>query len=137
MTAPDGARCRRGCDTETPDEEGSPIDEIEYPLSGQERIIGNSERLRAIAPAVSDAFMGLRGAVDDYSTLSGRERELILLAGFTAARNQGGFRVHCHRATAAGVKLAELEQLVMLMLGTNLGIAPTVETLTWLHDELR
>ena len=38
---------------------------------------------------------------------------------------------------AAGVTLAELEQLVLLMLGTSLGIALVVETLAWLHEELQ
>ena len=113
------------------------VERIEYPLSKQERIISNSERLRQISPAAADAFLGLRHAVDDHAALSARERELILLAGFAAVRNEGGFRVHCARAAAAGVTLAELEQLVLLMLGTSLGIALVVETLAWLHEELQ
>lgn len=113
------------------------MERIRYPLSEQERVVGNSERLVEISPAVADAFMGLRRAVDDHSTLSRREQELVLLAGFAAARNEGGFRVHCHRAAAAGIERGELEQLVMLMLGTNLGIAPMVQTLAWLHEEVR
>jgi alkylhydroperoxidase/carboxymuconolactone decarboxylase family protein YurZ len=112
------------------------VERIKYPLSKQERIISNSERLRQISPAAADAFLALRHAVDDHAALSARERELLLLAGFAAGRNEGGFRVHCARAAAAGVTLAELEQLVLLMLGTSLGIAPVVETLTWLHEEL-
>jgi alkylhydroperoxidase/carboxymuconolactone decarboxylase family protein YurZ len=112
------------------------MERIEYPLSKQERFTSNSERLREISPQVADAFMELRRAIDGHDALSARERELILLAGFAAAHNEGGFRVHCTRAAAAGVTVAELEQLVMLMLGTNLGLAPTVQTLTWLHDEL-
>ena len=113
------------------------VDRIEYPLSKQETVISNSERLREISPQTADAFRALRGAVSDHATLTAREQELILLAGFAAGRNEGGFRVHCLRAAAEGASLSELEQAVLLMLGTSLGLAPTVETLSWLHDELK
>jgi hypothetical protein len=33
--------------------------------------------------------------------------------------------------------LAEIEQTVILLLGTSLGLAPTVAALEWAHDELR
>jgi alkylhydroperoxidase/carboxymuconolactone decarboxylase family protein YurZ len=112
------------------------MERIEYPLSKQDRIVGNSERLRELSPSAADAFKVLREAAMGHSTLSLREQELILMAGFAAGRNEGGFRVHCLRAADEGVALAELEQAVLLMLGTSLGLAPTVETLIWLHDEL-
>jgi alkylhydroperoxidase/carboxymuconolactone decarboxylase family protein YurZ len=113
------------------------MEPIKYPLSKQETILSNSDRLREISPDVADAFKGLRSAADGHSTVTAREHELILLAGFAAGRNEGGFRVHCLRAAAEGVSLAELEQVVLLMLGTSLGLAPVVETLSWLHDELK
>ena len=113
------------------------MDRIEYPLSKQETTVSNSERLREVSPQTADAFKALRGAVDGHATLTDRERELILLAGFAAGRNEGGFRVHCLRAAAEGASLAELEQAVLLMLGTSLGLAPVVETLIWLHDEMK
>jgi len=40
------------------------------------------------------------------------------------------------RAVEAGATVPEVEQVVLLMLGTSLGLAPVVETLRWLHDEL-
>ena len=107
-----------------------------YPLSKQQDFITNSQRLRETAPAVADAFRQLRVAADSYGTLDEKQIELILLAGFAATKNEGGFRVHCTRAVEAGATLVELEQLVILLLGTSLGLAPTVEALEWLHDEL-
>ena len=59
-----------------------------------------------------------------------------LLAGFAAARNEGGFRVHCTRAVQAGAALAEVEHVVLMMLGTSLGLAPAVDALRWAHEEL-
>ena len=58
------------------------------------------------------------------------------MAGFAATRNEGGFRVHCTRASEAGASVAEIEQVVILLLGTSLGLVPVVEALTWLHEEL-
>jgi alkylhydroperoxidase/carboxymuconolactone decarboxylase family protein YurZ len=113
------------------------MERVEYPLSKQQKLVANSERLREISPEAADAFWGLRRAANGHSTLTAREQELILLAGFAAGHNEGGFRVHCLRAAAEGVTLVELEQVVLLMLGTSLGLAPVVETLSWLHDELK
>ena len=60
-----------------------------------------------------------------------------LLVGFAVTRNEGGFRVHCNRARDAGVPVEAIEQAVILMLGTSLGLVPVVEALSWAHDELR
>jgi len=113
------------------------MEPVTYPLSKQETVVSNIDRLREISPAAADGFQALRAPAREHSTLAAREKELILLAGFAAGRNEGGFRVHCLRAAAEGVTLPELEQLVLLMLGTSLGLAPTVEALGWLHDELK
>jgi alkylhydroperoxidase/carboxymuconolactone decarboxylase family protein YurZ len=107
-----------------------------YPLSKQGTFVTNTDRLRETAPDVAAAFRQLRVAADSYGTLDAKQRELILLTSFAATKNEGGFRVHCTRAVEAGATLAELEQLVILLLGTSLGLAPTVEALEWLHDEL-
>ncbi len=108
-----------------------------YPLSKQDNFVSNLDRLRETAPDVATAFRGLRVAQDAYGTLEPKQRELCLLAGFAATRNEGGFRVHCARATQAGATLVEIEQVVLLMLGTTLGLVPVVEALSWAHDELR
>jgi alkylhydroperoxidase/carboxymuconolactone decarboxylase family protein YurZ len=112
------------------------VEPVLYPLSGQANFTSNLQRLREVSPALADAFRGLRVAADAHACLEPKQRELCLLAGFAAGRNEGGFRVHCTRALEAGATVAEIEQVVLLMLGTSLGLAPTVETLTWVHDEL-
>jgi alkylhydroperoxidase/carboxymuconolactone decarboxylase family protein YurZ len=108
----------------------------DYPLSKQASFVSNLDRLRGTAPEVATAFRALREAADAYGPLDAKQRELTLLAGFAATQNESGFRVHCTRATEAGASLAEIEQVVILMLGTSLGLAPTVATLTWAHEEL-
>lgn len=110
--------------------------DFEYPLSKQETFVSNLDRLRAIAPDVATAFRGVRVAADACGPLDAKQRELTLLTGFAATRNEGGFRVHCTRAVDAGATLEEIEQVVILLLGTSLGLAPTVEALAWAHDEL-
>src|SRR3954451_12531945 len=109
---------------------------FDYPLSKQDQFVTFNDRLREIAPEVATALRGLRVAADAAGPLDAKQRELTLLTGFAATRNEGGFRVHCTRATEAGATVAEIEQLVILLLGTSLGLVPVVEALTWLHDEL-
>ena len=107
-----------------------------YPLSKQDELVTFSQRLREIAPEVATALRELRVAADAHGPLDAKQRELIMLAGFAATRNEGGFRVHCSRAREAGAAVIELEQTVILLLGTSLGLFPVFEALTWLHDEL-
>jgi len=109
---------------------------FDYPLSKQETFVSFLDRLREVAPDMATAFRGLRVAADASGPLEHKQRELILLSGFAATRNEGGFRVHCTRATEAGATYEEIQQLVLLLLGTSLGLAPVVEALSWLHDEL-
>jgi alkylhydroperoxidase/carboxymuconolactone decarboxylase family protein YurZ len=108
----------------------------DYPLSKQDTFVSNLDRLRETAPDVATAFRGLRVAADAFGPLDAKQRELTLLTGFAATKNEGGFRVHCTRAVDAGATLAEIEQVVILLLGTTLGLAPAVEALGWAHDEL-
>lgn len=107
-----------------------------YPLSKQESFTSNLDRIREVAPDVAIAFRALRVAADDAGPLDPKQIEFIMLAGFAATRNEGGFRVHCTRATQAGATLQEIEQVVLLLLGTSLGLAPAVEALAWAHNEL-
>ena len=113
------------------------MEPINYPLSKQASEPSNRDRLAEISPEVARSFLALRASAENHSTLSKREQELILLAGLAATRNEGGFRVHTLRAFhEAGISRAELEQAVLFMLGTSLGLVPTVEALSWLDDEL-
>ena len=112
------------------------MEPIAYPLSSKDPFVSFLDRLREVSPELATAFRSVRVAADGHAGLSTREIELVLLAGFASGRNEGGFRVHCTRASQAGVTAHEIEQLVLLMLGTSLGLAVTVQTLAWLHDEL-
>ncbi len=107
-----------------------------YPLSKQATFVSNLDHMREVSPEIATAFRGLREAIDGHGPLEPVQRELCLLAGFAATRNEGGFRVHCTRAVQAGATLADVEQVVLLMLGTSLGLAPVVDVLGWAHDEL-
>ena len=107
-----------------------------YPLSKQPNFVSNIERMKAVSPEVASSFAALRKAIDGAGDLTERERQLCLLAGFAATRNEGGFRVHCTRAKEAGLTLSDVHQLVLLMLGTSLGLAPVIETIDWASDEL-
>lgn len=109
---------------------------FDYPLSKQDVFVSFVDRLREVAPDVATAFRGIRMAADAHGPLDAKQRELTLLTGFAATRNEGGFRVHCTRALEAGATLVEMEQVVILLLGTSLGLVPVVEAITWLHDEL-
>lgn len=108
----------------------------DYPLSKQETFVSNLDRLREVAPDVATAFRALRVAADKAGPLDAKQIELTLLAGFAATGNEGGFRVHCTRLVQAGGSIAEIEQLVILLLGTSIGLAPAVAALGWAHDEL-
>ncbi|WP_327726624.1 carboxymuconolactone decarboxylase family protein [Streptomyces sp. NBC_00487] len=114
-----------------------PIGPPVYPLSKQDTFVSNLDRLRETSDAVADAFRGLRHAADAHGTLDAKQRELCLLTGFAVTRNEGGFRVHCTRAKDAGATMEEIEQVVILMLGTSMGLVPVVEALSWAHDELK
>jgi alkylhydroperoxidase/carboxymuconolactone decarboxylase family protein YurZ len=107
-----------------------------YPLSKQERFVTMVDQLQEISDDVGTAYRALRKAIDSYGTLDGKQIHLCLLAGFASTRNEAGFRVHCTRAREAGASLADVEQTVLLMLGTSLGVAPVVEALHWARDEL-
>jgi alkylhydroperoxidase/carboxymuconolactone decarboxylase family protein YurZ len=107
-----------------------------YPLSKQATIVTNTDRLRETSPEVADAFRILRKAQDTHGTLDAKQRELCMLVGFAVTRNESGFRVHVNRVAQAGGTVAEIEQAVLLMLGTSLGLVPVVEALSWIHDEL-
>ncbi|BDH56528.1 carboxymuconolactone decarboxylase family protein [Tsukamurella sp. PLM1] len=108
----------------------------DYPLSKHESFRSNVDHLRDVSPALADAFRAVRVAQDAHGPLDAKQRELILLAGFAVTRNEGGFRVHTNRARDAGATVEEIEQVVFLMLGTNLGLVPVVEAISWAHDEL-
>jgi alkylhydroperoxidase/carboxymuconolactone decarboxylase family protein YurZ len=104
-------------------------------LTEQEIARSNIDKLRSASPSVASAFRSLREAADAVGPLEPKHRELTLLAGFAVTRNESGFRAHCKRATSAGASLEEIQQTVILLLGTSIGLVPVVEALDWALDE--
>ena len=98
--------------------------------------VSNIDKLRNASPGAANAFRALREAADGHGPLEPKHRELTLLAGFATTRNESGFRNHCRRARDAGASLQEVEQTVILLLGTSLGLVPVVEALDWAHGEM-
>lgn len=107
-----------------------------YPISKQAEFVTNLDKLRKTSPEVATGFRSFRNVIEEFGPLDDRTRELILLAGFATTRNEPGFRVHVNRAHAAGATIQELEQAVLFLLATSLGLVPVVEALDWIHDEL-
>jgi len=104
-------------------------------MSKQVPFVSILQRLAKTTPEVAEAFMDLRRSINGLGAIDAKHRELCLISGFTAARNEGGFRVHCTRAAEAGATLAEVQQAVLLMLGSTTGLSPIVETLRWAQEE--
>jgi hypothetical protein len=80
---------------------------FDYPLSKQEVFVSFVDRLREIAPEVATAFRGLREAADAAGPLDAKQRELTLLTGFAATRNEGGFRVVTTAEAPPNVKVVD------------------------------
>ncbi|MGA1827962.1 carboxymuconolactone decarboxylase family protein [Microbacterium sp.] len=93
------------------------------------------DELRSTSPAAADAFRLLRNAADHHAGLDEKQREFCSLAAFAATRNEGAFRIHASRAREAGATEAELEQVVLLLLGTSSGLVPVLDALRWIHAE--
>ncbi len=105
------------------------------PLSTQPVFVSGLDRLRETSEEITGAFVAFRRTIAEFGPLDPKQRELCMLAGFTALRNEGAFRVHCTRAFEAGATLIEVQQVVLLMFGSNIGIYPAVETLSWAAEE--
>lgn len=93
-------------------------------------------KLKETSVPVAEAFFAMRQTADKAGPLDAKTIQLCLLAGFAGSRNEGGFRVHCTRAIEAGATKEEIMHVVLIMLGSNLGLSPTVDTLRWAKEEL-
>lgn len=89
------------------------------------------DRLWDTYPEVADAFATLRRVVREAGPIPAKDRELIMLGAFVAARMEGGFKVHTRIALAEGATPAEIYHTVLLTLGTAQGLSPVVEALGW------
>jgi alkylhydroperoxidase/carboxymuconolactone decarboxylase family protein YurZ len=84
-------------------------------------------------PLVGAAFRDkLRPAVDSAGPLTSRERELVMLAAYTAARQPRAFRLHCMRAFDAGATPAEANHAVLMTLGASATLEMVVDALRWI-----
>jgi alkylhydroperoxidase/carboxymuconolactone decarboxylase family protein YurZ len=83
---------------------------------------------------LADAFVAGRSIIEALGPVDRKHRELIMVAGLTTARIEGGFRVHARRALEAGASAEELRQAVTLMLFSTQGIAPIASALEWAEE---
>ncbi len=90
--------------------------------------------LRNHFPDVFDTFGKLRRAVDAAGPLDTKTRELILLAGFTVGRQEGGYRAHCKRAMDAGATAEEVRQATVICLGATAAIELVADALSWADE---
>jgi alkylhydroperoxidase/carboxymuconolactone decarboxylase family protein YurZ len=94
-------------------------------------------RVKAVYPAVYDSFMAMRKVIGASGSLSARDQELILLAGFTVARQESGFKVHCKRALELGATSDDVRQAVVINLGATCAIEPVGDALGWIDDVVK
>jgi alkylhydroperoxidase/carboxymuconolactone decarboxylase family protein YurZ len=86
-------------------------------------------------PGVATAFRdGVRAAVDAAGELAPRERELIMLGAYTAARQPRAFAVHCRRALQAGAERGQVHHAVLLTLGASATLEMVVDALQWADE---
>ncbi|MCD4853695.1 carboxymuconolactone decarboxylase family protein [Arthrobacter sp. AK01] len=97
--------------------------------------MSNIGRLQEVSSPSAEAFRALLDAANAHGTLEPKQRELCLLVGFAVTGNESAFRSHCTRAMQSGAGQADVEQAVLLMLGTSLGLVPVVEALLWAREE--
>ena len=85
-------------------------------------------------PGVVEGHRALQAAAAAGGPLDERTRELILLAGFTVARQEGGFKSHCRRALAAGATADEVRQAVVITLSNVASIEVVADALLWADE---
>lgn len=92
--------------------------------------------VKAVYPGVYDSFMAMRGVLGKAGPLDARTLELILLSGFTVARQESGFKVHCKRALELGASADDVKHAVVINLGATCAIEPVGEALVWIDEIL-
>jgi 4-carboxymuconolactone decarboxylase len=85
-------------------------------------------------PGMLEAHRALTSAAAQGGPLDERLRELILLAAFTTARQEGGFKSHARRALAAGATPAEVRQAVAITMGNVTSIEVVADALLWADE---
>ncbi|MBM2810395.1 MAG: hypothetical protein HW416_1154 [Chloroflexi bacterium] len=95
---------------------------------------GSIERIRRASAGVCDAFQAMRGEIDRSGPLNAKTRELILLAGFTTARQESNFKAHCARAVDEGASRQEIYQSILLTLGACATLNAVSLALDWADE---
>src|SRR4051794_30595733 len=90
--------------------------------------------MRQHFPGVMDAYSGLRRALEATGPLTRRERELIMLAGFTVGREEGGYRAHARFALENGATPEEVRQATLLVFGASAPIELVAEAINWADE---
>jgi len=85
-------------------------------------------------PDMLAAHRALTGAAAKGGPLDERMRELILLAAFTTARQEGGFKSHARRALAAGATPEEVRQAVAITMGNVTSVEVVADALLWADE---
>jgi alkylhydroperoxidase/carboxymuconolactone decarboxylase family protein YurZ len=92
------------------------------------------DELRDAYPDVADAFFALRAAIERSSSLDRKTQELIMLAGYVVARQEGGFKTHAARALAHGASLDDIKTAVLVTLGATAAVEPVGIALRWADE---
>src|ERR1700722_13775471 len=90
--------------------------------------------LAAASAEVGAGFQELRERVRAAGPLDAREQNLILLSGFTVARQESGFKSHARRAMEGGATGDEVRHAVVLNLGAIASIELVADALRWADE---
>jgi len=89
------------------------------------------EVLKQHHPQVAEGFLAMRGAAGKAGPLNPKILELILLSGYTVARQEGGYKTHAGRAMDLGATAEEVLHATVINLGANAALEQVSDALTW------
>lgn len=92
------------------------------------------QQVKAYSAAIHESFRAFRTSLESAGPLDARTRELILLGGFTVARQEGGFKTHCRRALELGASLEEVRHAAVISFGAISSLEATADALRWVDD---
>ena len=92
--------------------------------------------LKGSFPTVAESFGALRASILQAGSLDQKTQELIVLAGFTVARQESGFKSHARRALDHGATPEDVKTAVVVTLGAVASIELVGDALGWVEDVL-
>jgi 4-carboxymuconolactone decarboxylase len=93
--------------------------------------LSSTEVLKQHGPQVFETFSAMRGAAGKAGPLEPKILELILLSGYTVARQEGGYKTHAGRAMDLGATAEEVIHASVINLGANAALEQVSDALTW------